>query len=184
VTFVLCSESLDPGFTSENTFSLKLKENLHEGKSFTWFREAAKRFDWATHIGKLDMDMIPWDLHSITRRLRSVSASNTYVYHGTSIDYYRCNALPECPPQECTTVDHVAVQGDHCWAYMQGAFYIMSRPLAQITCEDGGYWQQHAYIWNHEDLLAGRSAYEASWKHNVSIYAADVPPHSLWYHKR
>mmetsp|Transcript_94648 Transcript_94648/g.229901 ORF Transcript_94648/g.229901 Transcript_94648/m.229901 type:complete len:318 (+) Transcript_94648:71-1024(+) len=105
-------------------------ENMDRGKSGVWFSTALNMFPWATHIAKSDMDTYPF-LHKLLYRMNQyrncTSQMDPYEYMGTIwgrwLGLYFNNS---CPSSKCGAFNFGPTFG-----YMQGGFYILSRPLVE-----------------------------------------------------
>jgi hypothetical protein len=123
----------------KDTIKLDIQENMNEGKSFQWFKEALTLFKDASYIFKMDMDT--GHCSKTLEELLNQAASKNSDYIGWKHDFFTCGKYAYCPP----------VKGN--WAYMSGAFYGLSRKaIAKLNAYAGS-------ISGFEDLKIGKSLY-------------------------
>jgi len=110
------------------------------GKSYEWFKYAAKNFQWATHLSKMDADAFP-HFDAILNDLAAGPSKN--LYWGSAMgDTAGCNR-----------------------GFMQGAFYIESTNLEscrqqQVDEDFPDYYGKGGWK-THEDGFFGESLYRA-----------------------
>lgn len=122
----------------------QLAENIEAGKTFQWFKYAARHFPRSDWIFKVDTDTaVNWT--AVTNTL--LASSGWFGYFGHVMDHDGCGRASFCPPIGCKNL-----RGD-CWIYMQGGFYGVSTGVAQLIMECP-YAQRHKN--GLEDLVFGR----------------------------
>eukprot|EP00747_Dinoflagellata_sp_TGD_P210388 gnl/TRDRNA2_/TRDRNA2_83662_c0_seq1.p1 gnl/TRDRNA2_/TRDRNA2_83662_c0~~gnl/TRDRNA2_/TRDRNA2_83662_c0_seq1.p1 ORF type:complete len:202 (+),score=14.19 gnl/TRDRNA2_/TRDRNA2_83662_c0_seq1:517-1122(+) len=116
---------------SPDILFLNITENMNNGKTLAFFKYVSSTFNWATHIGKMDMD--------------------TYPFLQKLITSFNDNA-----GDPCESYVGVCYGG-----YMQGGLYVLSRRLAQGITRDkrwhAGLWDPKQ---KYEDALTGRAVRE------------------------
>lgn len=166
VAFVLgrAKSSNSSGTPLGDGLYLDIEENMNLGKTMAFFREAARKFPWATHIGKMDMDAFP-HLHKVVTNLYGSEkpCSAKYEYWGVKFGTRSCRKKPwgrsfidNCPDDSC-------VKRLPCADQMDGGMYGLSRDLALEATVPWGVWARDQGG-RAEDGTAGRRLHE--WSHN------------------
>lgn len=95
-----------------DTVMLDIPENMNEGKSFQWFKEALTLFKDASYIFKMDMDT--GHCSKTLEEILNKAAIENSDYIGWKHDFFTCGKYIHCPQ-------------DKSWTYMSGAFYGLSQ---------------------------------------------------------
>ena len=176
-----------PKVNATDVLTLDVKEGMMSGKSFASFQYAANNYQWATHIGKMDLDTYP-SLFELVESMDTDKQSESYI--GQVIDHHGCGGHKNkrwfCPPEGCGYPRHRNfldyAGGNDCWSYMQGALYIISLHLAQGATAPGTFWNGHrGTLSATDDVAAGRGINFYARSKNVSVETWD--PHA-WRHLR
>lgn len=171
---------------------LDVNEGMDWGKTFTWFEQATKHLEWADFIMKADDDVF---LH-VTNIIEGLPDGSKcpQSYLGKA---WTCKTQDVCPKVECgPPVGHnftMYMGGSdpapslktHCWSYMQGGFYGLSRPLAARIARRGGYWDNHKE--GFEDLVTGRAVNEYARRTGECVHIwdnRDVFKERMYFHLR
>merc|ERR1719367_2265576 len=117
---------------------LNITENMNYGKTYTFFNYVMRKFPWATHVGKMDMDAYPYIYKLVTSLQKPHHCKAAYIGRP-----WTCYHFKKCPPPGCgKPVDNdflkycgEGLAGQHCgmkpcWTFMQGGLYLMSMDLA------------------------------------------------------
>lgn len=177
----ISDEEQDSSHEEQGMLVLDTFENMNKGKSFLWFSEALRRFPWATHIAKMDMDTYPF-LHKLLHRmsLYRTCASNDgqYEYMGRfAKPRGSLNFANNCSSSECdasaSPSDAMPISVGS--TYMQGGLYILSRPLVEKI-----NWTR---TWGIEDKVMGETIDRTAGQHQfcVVIRRPDAWIHHLWW---
>lgn len=98
-----------PAIAAPHRVTLAMSENMNEGKSWEWFREARRVFPDATYIYKMDTDtsVCPPTLSALLHGM-----SDAHVeYVGWRHNHISCGRAVKCPP------------AGNSWGYAAGGFY-------------------------------------------------------------
>jgi len=173
----ISDEELEASHKEPGMLVLDIVENMDGGKSCLWFSTALETFPWATHIAKIDMDTYPF-LHKLLHRMNlyqdCASKDGPYEFMGTLTQGRKGRKFwNPCNLSECAASASDSVSLDGRFTYMQGGFYIMSRPLVERI-----HWTGSCR--GIEDDLIGRRVDAAAGKQHfcVAIRRPDA-----WYHR-
>lgn len=167
VNFVFVhGKKVNMSFENKNdTVILNIAENLNNGKSFQWFKEASVIFKDASYIFKMDMDTSVCLSDLETLLLKAANAKADYVGHIMRFD--ACGEYPHCP------------QPNDLWHYMSGSFYGLSRAatlrLSLYNGSTSGY----------EDLMIGKAIHSVMptvKSYNVECLRAEKITNCPLYH--
>lgn len=143
VRFILGFTDDDSAVIAENEeygdiVLLPIRENMNSGKTFSWFKTAARRtvFKNIPFVGKADMDTFIWP-DKMVEELLGLHPSYEYQL-GAGFTRKRCGSLAFCPDK---------------WKYMSGQFYVLSDGLVQLFHDVNVTDRQYH---GHEDLAVGR----------------------------
>ena len=149
--FVLGESALLAEESRSDILRLRIHENMDEGKTFQFFREAVEfftRFNIPYHplngIVKMDTDTaVDWlaFAHRVFPRLRPM------YYLGRRNSRELCGNLPHCPPSHCRDFT------SDCWIYMSGGWYALSFDLARSAILNCTFAESHTV--GYEDMLVG-----------------------------
>lgn len=141
-------------FTDVHYVQVPDEENDNFGKSFAWFHFASRRYSWASHVGKLDMDSFP-DIGKLVLSLeehRTDSCARHFV--GYAQDFPLCTG-DGCPRREdCIGVRELP-NDKNCQFLVLGEGYILSRDFAAELSSEGGYWENNRI--GEEDVLTSKA---------------------------
>eukprot|EP00450_Noctiluca_scintillans_P003191 CAMPEP_0194501390 /NCGR_PEP_ID=MMETSP0253-20130528/22648_1 /TAXON_ID=2966 /ORGANISM="Noctiluca scintillans" /LENGTH=303 /DNA_ID=CAMNT_0039343357 /DNA_START=72 /DNA_END=983 /DNA_ORIENTATION=+ len=141
-------------FTTKQYVELEDEENNNSGKSFAWFHFASRRYPWASHVGKLDMDSFP-DIRKMVLSLEGhMTDSCARHFVGYAQDFPLCQG-DDCPKREdCIGVRELPNE-KNCQFLVLGEGYILSRDFAAELSSTDGYW--HTNRIGEEDVLTSRA---------------------------
>jgi hypothetical protein len=163
VAFVMGRRSDSSGTPLRDGLYLDIEENMNLGKTFAFFRFAARQFPWAMHIAKMDMDAFP-HLHKVMVNLYGSEKPcwAKYEYWGTKFGRKNCewaawgrSFTDKCPDDSC-------VKKLPCADQMNGGMYGLSRDLALEATEPGTIWAK--YPVGGEDATTGYRLHQ--WAHD------------------
>jgi len=141
-------------FTTEHYIQLQDEENKNGGKSFAWLHFASRRYSWASHVGKLDIDSFP-DIGKMVLSLeehRTDSCTRHFV--GYAQDFPLCTG-DGCPQREdCIGVSELP-NDMNCQFLVVGEGYILSRDFAAELSSTRGYWDTNRI--GEEDILTSKA---------------------------
>lgn len=132
-------------------FLLDIEENMDKGKTFKYFQTASRLYPWATHIGKMDMDVYPHLGNLLAGIVRGVAKTPPQCSHYIG---RCCNGHHEAG-DDPTPHDFRYAVAHTCCEFLQGGLYVLSRGLAEKISHDGMYWHQHPY--GFEDRLTSKA---------------------------
>jgi len=121
---------------------LDIKENMNEGKSLQYFKEASALFPSADYVYKMDTDMGVCLDDLLSTLVSAASSGADYV--GWRQNYVSCGMQPRCPPYGADKED---------WFFMSGSFYGMRRELVLLVT---GSEENARKNIGDEDLMMGR----------------------------
>ena len=164
---------------SNDTYVLKLciHENMNKGKTLTWFYHASRKYPWATHIAKADMDLFPW-MAKLTTVLYKLTAFPNYEYLGAA-GMHGSSTRPDCrnngnlTPSNLTCPYYAGFDIQrYSGQWMTGGFYGFSRNLALAVTEKRGYWSTLDYRKRKvgEDILTGEVVHQWSLTSEQCVY--------------
>jgi len=172
--------------SEEGMLVLDAVENMNQGKSFMWFLTARKMFPWATHFGKMDMDTYPC-IHKLLYRMKMSlpCAGDDGPYEFIGRPHQLCRPQPcrnfteacpasRCPAQFRSRQDTIPL-GEG-WRFLQGQFYILSRPLLEKLQID----PRRKKTWGCEDQVMSRKVEAAARKEHFCV---TIKRPDAWYHK-
>lgn len=182
VCFVL-GEGITPPGVENSTFSTKEfvhidgDDTMNRGKSFNWFHNASRRYDWASHVGKVDMDSFPniGKLINSFEEHRGRGCSNQFI--GDGVDFQWCHG-DGCPPSDCHGERQMPPKNPDCWFLVLGYYYIFPRQFALDLSAPEGWWEKSKV--GEEDVVTSKA---------VAHYAREYGCVSWWdtgavYHHR
>lgn len=145
---------------------LNINENINEGKTYYWFRQAVnelknkKILHPKSGIVKMDIDtVVNWT--KFTDTFFSQLSPNYYIGRVNTHEW--CGGYAHCPPAHCKTFDH------SCWVYMSGGWYALSLSLASQLILDCTYPEKNSI--GYEDLMVGQWIFNC--KTNISLHHVD-----------
>jgi len=176
VTFVVGNDR-DQDPAEADVTILPIKENMDEGKTRVWFQFAATQWPWGTHIMKMDLDAFPY----FSNVLRMIGGSSHFscrnVYGGNMMSWSGAPFMPSRPCGLPLRNNFMKYEHDDpdCFAYAQGAMYLLTRELAANASKAGEYWdletREHCYP---EDVMTARALKHYGKDHDVCISALDL----------
>jgi hypothetical protein len=130
-----------PAIPAPGRMILDIKENMNEGKSLQFFKEATLAFPEADYVYKMDTDIglcLP-DLLSLLHKASEANAD----YVGWRQNFVSCGMQPRCPPY-----------GEaEDWFFNSGSFYGMKRTVASLVAASQVNARKNV---GDEDLMMGR----------------------------